>query len=408
MQPRSDARFSRSTLFRPRGEHAGEVQPVELFFDLVYALAVTQLTEHLLGSLSWHGALETLALLWGIWAGWICVTWISNYFDVRTRSVRLVVLVAAFIGLVLASSIPGAFHERGMTFALAVVALIVGVPVLGWLAAGPGHSLRIVLRRVAIWDAITGAFWIAGALSSGNTRLACWLVASLIIGVVIFVGFPVPGLGRNRTTDYPITGLHMTERCLLFVILAIGESILIAGEGFGELPHDRSTWTAFTVAFVGSVLFWWIYFDRTIERARARMIAATDPGRLGVLAYTFYHMYIVAGIIVAAAGDELSIEHPTERVDLAALLVLLGGPAIFLLGNLLYKATMFETVSRAQIAAILVLLALVPLLGQRTRLEVAVSAVIVLLLVALWDLLVEERGASSTSGVASAEPESLP
>lgn len=408
MQPRSDARFSRSALFRPRGEHAGEVQPVELFFDLVYALAVTQLTEHLLGSLSWHGALETLALLWGIWAGWICVTWISNYFDVRTRSVRLVVLVAAFIGLVLASSIPGAFHERGMTFALAVVALIVGVPVLGWLGAGPGHSLRIVLRRVAIWDAITGAFWIAGALSSGNARLVCWLVASLIIGVVIFVGFPVPGLGRNRTTDYPITGLHMTERCLLFVILAIGESILIAGEGFGELPHDRSTWTAFTVAFVGSVLFWWIYFDRTIERARARMIAATDPGRLGVLAYTFYHMYIVAGIIVAAAGDELSIEHPSEPVDHAALLVLLGGPAIFLLGNLLYKATMFETVSRAQIAAILVLLALIPLLGQRTRLEVAVSAVIVLLLVALWDLLVEERGASSTSGVASAEPESLP
>ncbi len=106
MQSENVARFSRYGLFRPHGEHAGEVQPVELFFDLVYALAVTQLTHRLLTSLSWRGALETLALLWGVWAGWICVTWISNYFDVRTRLVRVVMLVAAFVGLVLASAIP--------------------------------------------------------------------------------------------------------------------------------------------------------------------------------------------------------------------------------------------------------------------------------------------------------------
>jgi low temperature requirement protein LtrA len=106
-----------------------------------------------------------------------------------------------------------------------------------------------------------------------------------------------------------------------------------------------------------------------------------------VLAYTFYHMYIVAGIIVAAAGDELSIEHPGERIDLAALFVMLGGPALFLLGNLLYKATMFGQISRAQTVAIVVLLLLIPLLEDRTRLQVAVAATIVLLLVALSDLI---------------------
>ena len=182
----------------------------------------------------------------------------------------------------------------------------------------------------------------------GNTRLALWLLASLIIGVVVFLGFPIPGLGRNRTTDYPIIGLHMTERCLLFVILAIGESVLITGEGFGELPHNRAVWAAFTVAFIGSVLFWWIYFDRTIE-------------------------------------------HPTERIDHAALLVMFGGPALFLLGNLLYKATMFGQISRAQAIAIAVLLALMPVLEHRTRLQVAIAATIVLLLVALSDL-IAERG----------------
>jgi low temperature requirement protein LtrA len=274
---------------------------------------------------------------------------------------------------------------------VAVVALIVGAPGLGLLAVGSSHPLRAVLRRVAIWDSITGALWIAGALATGNARLALCLVASLVIGLVIFAGFPVPGLGRNRTTDYPIAGAHMAERCLLFVILAIGESILITGEGFGELPHDRAIWAAFTVAFVGSVLFWWIYFDRTIELARARMVEASDPGRLGVLAYTFYHMYIVAGIIVVAAGDEISIEHPTERIDHAALLVMLGGPALFLLGNLLYKATMFGQVSRAQATAIVALLALMPALAHRTRLQVAIAATFVLLLVALADFVTERR-----------------
>ncbi len=388
-----DARYVR--WLRAPGEHAGEVQPVELFFDLVYALAVTQLTHHLLDTLSMRGALETLALLWGVWAGWISVTWISNYFDVRARPVRLSLLVAAFAGLVLASSIPEAFGDRGMTLALAVIVLIVGTPLLGMMAVGAGHPLRPVLRRVAIWDALVGALWLAGAWAEGNWRLALWLLASVIIGLVIFAGFPLPGLGRNRTTDYTITGVHMAERCLLFIILAIGESVLITGEGFGELPHTRSIWAAFSIAFVGSVAFWWIYFDRTIELARARMGTAADPGRLGVLAYTFYHMYMVAGIIIAAAGDELSIAHPGVPADRAAVLLLLGGPALFLLGNLLFKAAMFDRFSRGQGAAIAVLLALMLLMRDQTHVQVAAAALVVLLSVIGSDLYVEHRNATA-------------
>jgi low temperature requirement protein LtrA len=383
------AQVSAPRLLRVPGAHAGEVQPVELFFDLVYALAITQLTHHLLDALAWRGALETLALLWGVWGGWIVVTWISNYFDVRIRLVRLVLIGATFVGLVLASSVPDAFLESGLTFAVTVVVLMVGSPLLGMLAVGREHHLHTVLMRVTIWDAIAGSIWIAGALTGGDARLTLWLIASLLIGFVIYAGFPLPVLGRNRTTDYSITGLHMTERCLLFVILAIGESLLITGEGFGHLPHTREIWAAFAVAFAGSVLFWWIYFDRTIELARARMEETTDPGRLGVLAYTFYHMYLIAGIIVAAAGDELALEHPSEQLDLAATLVLLGGPALFLLGNLLYKATMFGRVSRPQVVAIAGLVVLMFLLDDQTRLVAAGAAVIVLLGVALADLRAE-------------------
>ncbi|MEZ4506693.1 MAG: low temperature requirement protein A [Thermomicrobiales bacterium] len=142
---------------------------------------------------------------------------------------------------------------------------------------------------------------------------------------------------------------------------------------------------------VGSVAMWWIYFDRTIELARARMGTAADPGRLGVLAYTFYHMYMVAGIIVAAAGDELSLAHPDETAGRATVLVLLGGPALFLLGNLLYKATMFGRISRAQAVAIVVLIGLMLVVQGRTNLDVAFAAVVVLLAVAVSDLSSELR-----------------
>lgn len=385
MQSSNGSALTPGLWLRPSGGHAAEVQPVELFFDLVYALAVTQLTHHLLEELSWKSALETLSLLWGVWAGWICITWISNYFDVRARPVRLVVLVAAFVGLVLASSIPEAFGARAGLFATAVVVLTVGAPVLGLLAVGLAHPLRMVFIRVAVWDALVGILWLAGASAGGHWRLGLWLLASVVIGFVIYLGFPLPGLGRSRTTDYTITGTHMAERCLLFIILAIGESVLITGKGFGELPHSRETWAAFTVAFAGSVTMWWIYFDRTIELARARMSAATDPGRLGVLAYTFYHMYMVAGIIVAAAGDELSLAHPDETAGRSTVLVLLGGPALFLLGNLLYKATMFDRVSRAQGVAVIVLVVLMFVLRDRTNLEVAFGALVVLLAVAASD-----------------------
>jgi low temperature requirement protein LtrA len=278
-----------------------------------------------------------------------------------------------------------------MLFAIAVVLLTVGAPLLGLFGVGSKHPLHRVLIRVAIWDAVVAVLWLVGAATDGDARLALWLVASLIIGFVIYLGFPTPGLGRNRTTDYTITGLHMAERCLLIVILAIGESVLITGEGFGEMPHTRSIWGAFTVAFIGSVAIWWIYFDRTIERARARMMESVDPGRLGVLAYTFYHMYIIAGIIVAAAGDEISITHPNETIDRAGLLVMLGGPAIFLLGNLLYKATIFERISRGQIAAIVVLALLGVALDDRTNLQVAIAATSVLVAVAAWDIVLERR-----------------
>ena len=132
-------------------------------------------------------------------------------------------------------------------------------------------------------------------------------------------------------------GGHLAERCGLFVIIALGESILVTGATFAKLAWTPATVAAFLVAFVGSVAMWWIYFNIGAERGSRHIAASDDPGRLARLAYTYLHLLLVAGIIVVAVGDELVLAHPTGHTDAKTAAVLLGGPALYLLGNLLFK-----------------------------------------------------------------------
>ena len=179
----------------------------------------------------------------------------------------------------------------------------------------------------------------------GRCPPALWLSALAVLYAVTWFGFPLPGLGRSLTTDYTISGEHMAQRCYLFITIALGESILVIGSQFGELPRASTTVAAFVIAFVGSVGFWWIYFDRSAEAATEVISTASDPGRLGVVAYTYLHIPMVAGIIVAAAGYEVAIAHPRNQVDLATACLILGGPALFLVGETLFKRALWGHVS---------------------------------------------------------------
>lgn len=202
----------------------------------------------------------------------------------------------------------------------------------------------------------------------------------------VWLGFPTPGLGRSRTTDYTIAGEHMAERCRLFVILALGESILVTGTNFGELPRSAQIVAAFVVAFIGSATLWWIYFDRGAEAARRVISAARDPGRLGVSAYTYFHIPMVAGIIAAAGADELTIAHPTDEPTVATTALTLGGPALYLVGNALFKWALWDRLPRSRLVAICALAALVPLAVVSSALVLLVAATLVLVAVALWDM----------------------
>lgn len=375
-----------------RGEDDAEVRPVELFFDLVYVLAITQLTHHLVTHLSPRGAVETLLLLLAVWAAWSHVAWSTDYFDRDARPVRLVLIGLMLASLIMSASLPEAFAGRGLAFAVALVTITVGGTAVLLFGIGLHHHLGAVLERILIWWSAIGVLWLVGGIATGNVRVALWLAAVALVYLVMWLGFPVPGLGRSRTTDYTIAGEHLAERCRLFVILALGESILITGTGFGELPGSAATVAAFVVAFVGSVAMWWIYFDRAEAAARRIIAAVADPGRLALSAYTYVHVPMVAGIIVAAAADELTIAHPTDQATVASTVLILGGPALYLVGNALFKRTLWGHVPRSRPLAVGALAALVPVAVVSSALVLLVAATLVLVGLALSDVRAERVG----------------
>jgi low temperature requirement protein LtrA len=335
----SEPRTARINLLRALGTHDhARVGFIELFFDLIFVFAITQLSHNLIEHFSILGAFETLLLFMAVWWAWIDTAWVTNWLDPTKWPVRLMLLALMLAGLVLSTSIPEAFGERGLYFAGAYAFIQVGRAVFTlWALHGHSPANFRNFQRITIWFSVFSAIWIAGALVEGELRILLWTIAVIIETAAPSHGFYVPGLARSTTADWNVEGAHMAERCGLFIIIALGESILVTGATFAELDWDGITVSAFAVAFLGSVAMWWIYFDTGHERGSERIAHASDPGRLARLAYTYVHIPIVAGIIVAAVGDELLLAHPDGHVDGKVIAAIAGGPALYLIGTTLFK-----------------------------------------------------------------------
>ncbi len=392
-------------VLRARARESAQVLPVELFFDLVYVLAITQLTHYLLEHLTIRGAAEALILFLAVWRGWVRITWVSSYFELRGRPVRLVLIWLTLASLIVSASLPEAFDGRGVAVAVGFGLILTSAAGFALVAAGRDHPLRRVHERVLIWDLVTALLLFAGGLMQGDARFVMWLGTMGLSYSVMWLGSPLPLIGHSHTTDYPITGEHMAERCLLFVTIALGESIIITGSNFGELRTSAERWLAFVVAFVGSAAIWWTYFDRGAEAARDVIAAAEDPGRVGLIGYTYCHIPIVFGIIVAAAGDEIAIAHPGHEVSTGEAALILGGPALYLLGHSLFKLTLWGHLSPSRLAGLVALGALVPLATVSSSLVLISAATAVLLGVVVWDLVIERRFLVAESQPVAAELE---
>lgn len=390
-----------SSLLRTREHGHAKVTMVELFFDLVFVFAVTQLSHGLLGKLTIVGALETLFLFLAVWWLWIFTSWITNWLDPDKPPVRMMVIALMFGGLLLSTSLPDAFGDKSAIFGGSFAAMQLGRSLFMVYALRRHGGARLKnFVRISIWLATSGALWVAGGLGSLEVRWVCWLAALAIEYVGPAAYFFVPGLGRSHTSDWDIDGAHMAERCGLFVIIALGESIIVTGATFAELPLDVTNLISFAIALFGSVAMWWVYFDSGAERAAHRIVHSDDPGRQGRIAYTYIHLLIIAGVIVCAVADELMLAHP-DHATTAGIVAMLGGPALYLLGNALFKWVMNDRKipPLSHMVGLVLLGAIAPLAFGHVLSAQAIGGATfaVFVFVAVWETVALRRGAPTPS-----------
>jgi low temperature requirement protein LtrA len=377
-------------LLRTRDGGEQPVTALELFFDLVFVFAVTQLSHRLLDHLTVGSVLETLLLLVAVWRAWVDTTWVTNWFDPDRTPVRLLLVVLMLISLLMSVAIPKAFGEGGLMFALAYATIQVGRTTFVVLVLEGSSMLGRNFQRILAWFTIPAVLWVAGSLLQSEARYVLWTIAVVLEYMGPVAGFWTPGLGRSTTADWTVEGGHFAERCRLFVILALGESILVTGTTFGEIEASTATVSAFVVAFLGSVAMWWLYFSRSEGAARRTFSSSEDPGRLARSAYTYFHLPMIAGIIAIAAADELTLAHPGEHGTLASVVLTLGGTALFLAGHALFKWAVFGVLSWPRVVAIAALIALIPVGFEVPMLALGGTSLIVVSVVAVWDTLASQ------------------
>lgn len=376
-----------SDLVRDRtDDRAGRVAFAELFYDLVFVFAVTQLSHVLLHNYTALGAFETALLLLAVWWVWIYTTWALNWLDPDALPVRLMLFTSMLLGLFMSMSIPEAFGAKGLTFALAFAAMQVGrsvFTVLILLRASPENARNF--QRISAWLAVSGVVWIAGGLASPEIRLPIWLVALVIEYLGPVFAFRTPGLGRSETEEWNVIGGHIAERCGLFVIICLGETLLISGATFAKVPWTGMNLAAFLADFVSSVAMWWIYFNFGQERAARVIEHDEDPGRVARLAFTYAHIPIIAGIVLSAVASELIIAEPVHHVTAGEAAAIVGGPALFLAGNAWFKKVTGRWVPLSHLVGLGLLAGVAALSPFLTLLGQGLLAAGVTVVVALWE-----------------------
>lgn len=379
-------RHARGLLRDRDGGHA-RVGFVELFFDLVFVFAVTQLSHSLMA----HPTLETLVrttlLMMAVWWAWMFTAWATNWLDVEHRLVRAVLFAVMAAGIVLSASIPKAFESAGLAFGVAYALIQVGRSAFVLWAVRGDEALYRNFIRICVWLVVSGGLWIAGGLADPAQRLGLWTLALAIEYLGPAARFWLPVMGASRTEEWTVEGGHIAERCGLFIIIALGESILVTGATFAGLAWTTPVMAAFASAFVGTVAMWWIYFAANAEAASEEISRARDPGVIARLAYTYVHILLVAGIIVSAVADEWVLAHPLGHTDLKTTLALLGGPALFLLGSLAFKFSIWQRWAVSRLVGLMLLGVLALVAGQVSPLLLSWLATGTLLVVAVWETL---------------------
>jgi len=347
------------------------VMPLELFFDLVFVLALTQCTALMVGNPSWEGVGQgavVLALLWWAWTGY---AWLTSVLDPEEGAVRLALLVA-MAGLVIAAlAVPHAFEEHALEFALAYGVVRAAHVALFIVASGDDPGLRHSVGGLAGSTGAGVALLIVGALLGGTGQAVLWAFALVLdMGVPYFI----------RAEGWRLVPAHFAERHGLVVIVALGESIVALGVGT-EVGLSVSVAATAVLGIVVVFELWWMYFDVVAIANLLRLVRAPEGREQNELArdvYSYLHFLLVWGIVLAALGLHETLEHPDDPLKTVPAFALLGGVAIYLLGHVAVRLRGVYSLNRQRLVLALVLFAAVPAAAEVPALATLAAVVAVL------------------------------
>ncbi|HEX3323630.1 MAG TPA: low temperature requirement protein A [Solirubrobacterales bacterium] len=371
----SEPRQSRLSATLRDGER---VTPLELFFDLVFVLAITQCTALMSHHPTWSGLAQGLLVLGMLWWAWTGYSWLTSVIDPEEGAVRLVMFGAIAALLLVSLCVPEAFGSLALAFALIYGVVRTAHITLFMLASPEDDALRHSILGLAASTAVAVALLAAASLFDGLAQGALWVLALLLdMGGPYFFG----------SDGWKLVPGHFAERHGLIVIIALGESIVAIGVG---ASHSLSLGIG-TAAVLGVALasaMWWTYFD-IVAIVAARRLAEAEPGRvqneMARDSYSYLHLPMVAGIVLVALGLKTTIGHFGGHLDAVPAFALLGGLAAYLLGHVAFRYRHIHTINRHRLLLAIMLLILVPV-----AMEVPALAALAFVNVALWAMIAYE------------------
>ncbi|WP_308717830.1 low temperature requirement protein A [Phytohabitans maris] len=353
---------------------------LELFFDLAFVLVLSQLSHHLANHLSWRGLFETVVTTAALWWIWTVVTWVTDMYDSEDPALQLLVTVLTFGVIVMAVAIQGAFDGHGMIFAAAYVGvhLIRNIAVL---VVGRGKALNLPSLRMLLWPLVSAPLWFVGAALHGGWQLWLWTVGIVVDYESIGARRPVPLLGGRRGL-WQVGGEHLAERYRQLLLMGLGDAFLTMGAAWLDTPSTPLRGATIVLTFLYTTLLFQSYF-RVAGQRLAEMIAESgNKVRVARLAVDF-HLLMLLGIVITSVGIDLIIRHPLERTHGFWTAVIVVGPALFMLGRILFGRLVLSRLSPSREIALIGLLAITPLAGVLPPILTGVAATAVLAVVQL-------------------------
>jgi low temperature requirement protein LtrA len=335
----------------PDAEH--QVTPLELFFDLVFVFAITQVTSLLAEDPTWGGVLRGMLVLAALWWAWVGYTWLTSTMDVDEGGVRVAVLAAMGAMLIVALTVPGAFGDDAVLFGVAFLLVRILHLVLYAIVGRDDPDLLGAIVRLAPTSLAGGSLIILAGFLEDDARSAVWMLALAID----YVGPAVIGRGRG----WRIAPEHFAERHGLIILIALGESIIAIGVGAG-FDLDAGVIAAAALGIVVVSALWWLYFDVAAILARTRLMQASGIAQAVMArdAYSYLHLPMVAGIVLFALGLKTTLAHVGEELDTVPAVAMLGGPSLYLLAHIAFLVRTTGRIFRRRTVAAVVLLALIP------------------------------------------------